>query len=184
MFTSNGYTITYSKEELLENKEAHKLLGMFESLDSEYIDGKQTDVQLKDIAKFAVEYLENEHGFFLMIEGAYIDKNSHSHYFHETMCEVRSLIDTIEYLYSYAADGKTAVIITADHENGGLDLMNDNTIDFNALFTASSHTRRQVPLYIKNYAFNSANFGYSAESVPENTVVFEICRKMILGERA
>lgn len=182
-FSSKGYTLAANKDDLQEAKNSKKLVGVFEDVGSNYIDGRahSTSVQLKEMAKFAVEYLENKKGFFLMIEGAYIDKYSHSNDFHSAMSEVRSLFDTIEFLYEYASDGKTAIFITADHETGGLQRMKPEE-DVTGLYTSENHTGAPVPLFVKNYMLNIEKFGYTATQTPENTIVFEACKAIIQGK--
>ena len=114
-----------------------------------------------------------------MVEGAYIDKHSHSNSFEQAMAEMRSLIDTMEYLYDYASDGKTAIFFTADHETGGLQRLTDETENYYSLYTSTGHTSTNVPLFVKNYAFDAQNFGYEAGETPQNTVVFEACKSII-----
>lgn len=179
-FTEKNFTYTETLEELHAAKKGGRLIGMLNKVDSIYSTAFGEGEQLVDMARYAVEYLENENGFFLMIEGAYIDKNSHSNDFMRTMCEVRSLFDTIEYLYEYASDGKTAIFITADHETGGLQRM-QSVDDIPFLYTSSDHTPVPVPLYVKNYNFDAKNFGYAGGVTPENTVVFNACKAIING---
>jgi alkaline phosphatase len=117
-----------------------------------------------------------------MIEGAYIDKHSHNNSFDFAMAETRSLIDVIDYLYEYAADGETAIFITADHETGGL-MRAQSQNDFNGwLYASQDHTATPVPLYVKNYTFKPENLGYSAEAEPQNTWVFDACKAIIKGK--
>ena len=182
-FLDEKYTIVESKEALLENQKKDKLLGHFREVDSEYIYGNEEDFQLKEMAQFAVEYLENKKGFFLMIEGAYIDKYSHSNSFKEAMCEMRSLIDTLEYLYDYASDGKTAIFFTADHETGGLQRATSESVMDYSLYTSTGHTPTNVPLFVKNYAFDPLRFGYAMGELPQNTVVFDACKAIIEGNK-
>jgi alkaline phosphatase len=182
-FTQNNYTIVENKDALLKNKKRDKLLGHIKDIGSEYIIGNEENFQLKDMAEFAVEYLENKNGFFLMIEGAYIDKYSHSNAFDQAMCEMRSLIDTLEYLYDYASDGETAIFFTADHETGGLQRANDETEMNNWLYTSTGHTSTNVPLFVKNYVFNAQDFGYGRGEMPQNTVVFDACKAIIEGTK-
>ncbi len=183
MFTSKGFAYTDSNVvDMRAAKNSSRLVSMLWDMDSHYISGLETNTPLKDVAQFAVEYLENKNGFFLMIEGAYIDKESHSNDFFRTMCEVRSLFDTIEYLYEYASDGKTAIFITADHETGGLQLAESKDEMNNSLYTSTGHTPVDVPLYVKNYNFNAQSFGYADGVTPENTVVFDACKAIIDGK--
>lgn len=91
------------------------------------------------------------------------------------MCEVRSLIDTIELLYEYASDGETAIFITADHETGGLKRLEEGASLSNKTFTSGDHTAANVPLFIKNYEMELEKFDYTEGQIPENTVVFVMC---------
>ena len=178
-FPSQGWAFARNDSQLSDKKTSEKLMGSLRGLTSQYIPGNEEAYQLKDMAKFAVEYLENDYGFFLMIEGAYIDKYSHNNEYHNAMSEMRSLIDTIEYLYQYASDGETAIFITADHETGGLQRESDKTKMSNSLYTTGGHTAANVPLFVKNYNFDATNFGYVIGDIPQNTVVFEACKSII-----
>ena len=182
-FLDEKYTIVSTEDDLQANKNKKKLIGHFKEIASEYIPGNADDFQLKEMTQFAVEYLENKNGFFLMVEGAYIDKHSHSNAFEQAMAEMRSLIDTLEYLYNYAADGKTAIFFTADHETGGLKRLESDTENYYSLYTSTDHTSTNVPLFVKNYAFDVQNFGYAAGQIPQNTVVFEACKSIIQGNK-
>jgi alkaline phosphatase len=124
------------------------------------------------MAEFAIEFLENEEGYFLMIEGAYIDKHSHNNNIHSALSETRSLIDTIDYLYKKAGRD-TALIITADHETGDLQKATSKEEIDDFLYRSTDHTDTSVPLYAKNFSYD---FGEN----PENTIVFEVC-KYLLG---
>ena len=163
-------------------KDTNKLLGLMQQVDSEYIAGNEEDFQLKEMTQFAVEYLENDDGFFLMIEGAYIDKHSHNNNLEESLSEVRSLIDTVTFLYEYAADGETALFITADHETGGLIKANTKEEIGKSLYTTTEHTTTPVPLFVKNYLWKPENFGYKVGETPENTMIFEACKAIIKGK--
>ena len=178
VFTQQNYTLLTDEAELLETQKDQKLVGLFANIDSKYILGNESDFQLSAMTEFAINHLENENGFFLMIEGAYIDKYSHSNRLYEAMSETRSLIDTIEYLYEYASDGKTAIFITADHETGGLKKATTEELD-NTLYSCGDHTPTPVPLYIKNYSLDIQDFGYAGDVTPENTIVFEACKSII-----
>ena len=184
-FTDAGYAFAYPFQDyqakLDEFKNEEKFMGLLSKIGSQYIEGCEEHYQLKDMAKYAVEFLENDKGFFLMIEGAYIDKYSHNNEFHNAMSEMRSLIDTIAYLYEYAADGKTAIFITADHETGGLQRSTDKATISNALYTTGNHTDTDVPLFVKNYELDITKFGYETGTTPENTIVFDACKSIIKG---
>lgn len=182
LFTARNYTVAKAEDELYAAMDSKKLIGLIRNVDSEYSSGNELDFQLKDMARFAIDYLENKNGFFLMIEGAYIDKHSHNNDLVEALCEVRSLIDTISFLYEYASDGKTALFITADHETGGLNKAETKEDIAPYLYTSTSHTDTPVPIFVKNYEWNPQKFGYEAGVNPENTMVFDACKAIINGK--
>ena len=183
MFSDKGYDIAVSPEQLEEKKDADKLLGLLGNIDSEYMSGGELDYQLKEMASFAIDYLENDNGFFLMIEGAYIDKYSHNNDLDRALAETRSLIDTVEFLYEYVADGETALFITADHETGALARANSKEDITNLLYNSTDHSSTPVPVFVKNYVWKPENFGYAVGVTPENTMIFEACKAIIKGSK-
>ncbi len=131
-FKAQGYAIATTKSELKQAGSPDKLLGLFQldNLDV-YIDrevtknpavlGKFTDQpNLMDMTKTAINALsKNTNGFFLMVEGACIDKQLH------TMDWQRAAYDTIEMdkavgiAKEYAKkNGDTLVVVVADHAHG------------------------------------------------------------------
>lgn len=95
---------------------------------------------------------DNENGFFLMIEGAHIDKNSHRteegvdfpKKIADTAWAVKGFDNMIKAAVDFAReDGHTLVVITADHETG--DLYPDAG---RCTFHSGSHTGKNVPLLV------------------------------------
>ncbi len=95
----------------------------------------------------------NENGFFLMVEGAHIDKNSHRTEdgvtdfpakIADTVDAVRGFDDAIRAAAEFARrDGNTLILITADHETG--DLYEENG---RLTFHSGSHTGKNVPVLV------------------------------------
>ena len=110
---------------------------------------KRCDFLPKATAK-ALEMLDNEKGFFLMVEGSQIDFACHAN---DSATLVEEMIDfnkTINVVLDYAEkDGNTLVIVTADHETGGLSFIdpdkNYTRTDFN--FSTESHSAVFVPVF-------------------------------------
>ncbi|MBR5735718.1 MAG: alkaline phosphatase [Bacteroidales bacterium] len=100
----------------------------------------------------AIEYLskQSKKGFFLMVEGARIDKEEHSN---NTDGFVREMLDfdkAIEEAIRFAEkDGHTLVIISADHETGGVALRGGDPEKgyIRTAFASTSHTAITVPLF-------------------------------------
>jgi len=63
-------------------------------------------------------------GFFLQVEGALIDKRSHANDAAQTLAEVKEFDDAVKAAQDFAAaDGNTLVIVTADHECAGFNII-------------------------------------------------------------
>ena len=77
---------------------------------------KQNTPNLKDMASLAINRLDNPKGFFLMIESASIDKQSHKRNPCGHIGEAQQLFETVQVALDYAnKQGNTLVMITADH---------------------------------------------------------------------
>lgn len=93
---------------------------------------------------------QNKKGFFLMIEGSQIDWGGHDNdltYIVEEMLDFDKAIGVV--LEFAAKNQNTLVIVTADHETGGLTLnkgdLEQGTIA--AKFTTGKHTGVMVPIF-------------------------------------
>ena len=170
VFENNGYDFAHSPEEMISYAKSDKLIATLPDVRSNYREDKKDDYQLKDIVAFATEFLDNEKGYFLMVESAHIDKYSHDNEVVNALCEVRSLFDTMDYLYETVSED-TAVILTADHETGRLQLAETKDDIGNYLYYSSSHTNADVPIYLKNVP-------YTFTGIPQNTEVFTVCKKL------
>ena len=126
-------------EEILASQQIIKEAGtiLFCNMDSAY----QVRSHIEDV----LSQLEaSEKGFFLMYEEAHIDKESHNMNVDgacERMVRFNQAIATfMEYAF-YHPD--TFVVITADHETGGLTFDSDGWPEF----TKDSHTDSRVPIF-------------------------------------
>ena len=100
---------------------------------------------LKQMTMKAIDILDDtDEGFFLMVEGAHIDKHSHSNEDEDMKEALLSFDETIEAVLEYARnEGETLVIITADHETGAITLKGDKYE-----FTSGSHSGVNVPVLV------------------------------------
>ena len=89
-------------------------------------------------------------GFFLMVEGSQIDYQGHGNNTEGVVDEVLDFDRAIKVALDFAErDGETLVVITADHETGGMTIMNGSYTDstITAQFNTSGHTGTMVPIY-------------------------------------
>ena len=106
---------------------------------------------LPDATMAAIDVLDNnKKGFFLMVEGSQIDWASHDNDAAQVVKEVLDFDETVGRVLDYAQKhGNTLVIITADHETGGLTFPKGNIKagTFDAAFTTKGHTGIPVPVF-------------------------------------
>ncbi len=112
----------------------------------------------------------NKAGFFLMAEGAQVDHGAHDNNLPWLATEVMDFDQLVGRAMQFAdTNGETLVVVTADHETGGLSLMDGNYDNsyIGAQFATDDHTAIPVPV-----------FAYGPQSrlfcgVYENTAIFD-----------
>jgi alkaline phosphatase len=142
---SNGFEYVDTYAEMMSLKEGSRSFGQFEGNLWMIAPPNKSTPNLEQMAVKAVDLLDDtDEGFFLMIEGAHIDKHSHSNDSEKTTEAVLEFDRTIKAMLEYAkADGETLVIVTADHETGGI-VLNDNSY----VYTSYNHTDDDVPILV------------------------------------
>ena len=172
-FTSNGFVMCNNKEDLYNTPSSQKVVANLNNIYSIYNPNKTNQTNMVDLVRYAVNYLDNENGFVLMIECGYIDKFSHSNDIVSALAEVRTLFDIANYVCEYIDNNNdTALIVTADHETGGLQKANNKNQINNNLFTTGAHTNSKVGLFVRGMDVRVTN-------EPKNTFVYEICYKVV-----
>jgi len=83
-----------------------------------------------EMTKKAIDLLKkgNSRGFYLQVEGALIDKRSHANDAAQTLEEMKAFDEAVKVAYDFAKkDGHTLVIVTADHECAGFNIIEKGT---------------------------------------------------------
>lgn len=141
----NGFTYVSTYSEMMALEEDSRSYGQFTDVLWGLKQSNKNTPTLEQMAVKAVDLLDDtDEGFFIMIEGAHIDKHSHSN---DSAKMTESLLEfdkTVEAMLEYAkADGETLVIVTADHETGAIVHK-----DGGYIFTSGSHSGVDVPLLV------------------------------------
>lgn len=122
---------------------------------------------LPDATSTAIDILSNnKKGFFLMVEGSQIDWAGHDNNSVQMIKEVLDFDQTIGQVLDFAKkDGNTLVIITADHETGGMTILNGkfSSDKMNALFSTKNHSGVPVPVFA--YGPGAENFSGFMENI-------------------
>ncbi|NLJ48914.1 MAG: alkaline phosphatase [Candidatus Atribacteria bacterium] len=128
----NGFTVVTSKDEILAlTPGQEKIIAINPSLDEEKafpyaIDAKQDDLTLADFTRKGIELLDNPNGFFFMIEGGKIDWAAHANDAKTAIADIlalqKAVDEAIQFAQTHPED--TLIVITADHETGGMSIGN------------------------------------------------------------
>lgn len=88
------------------------------------IDRRLGEKALADYLDFTIESLFSEDGFFIMCEGGRIDSACHMNDAYTVMREIEDLDDAVSVALEFYDEhpDETLIIVTADHETGGLTL--------------------------------------------------------------
>ena len=110
--------------------------------------------------KTALKTLDDaENGFFLMVEGSQIDMACHSKDSTWMMDEMMDFNYAIQVALNYAKEkGNTLVVVTADHETGGLTLPDPQGKYTNVSFNYSTWSHTCLPVMVFAYGPGAEQF--------------------------
>ncbi|MFZ5942104.1 MAG: alkaline phosphatase, partial [Bacteroidota bacterium] len=143
------YKVVYGLDSIM-NLHSGKLAGFTAQVHNPPVNQGRGDMLLRSTQK-AVELLDqNDKGFFLMVEGSQIDWGGHANDASYVISETLDLNKVVEWALDYAAaDGHTLIILTADHETGGMIVLDVDpaTREVKTTFTTGDHTPQMIPVY-------------------------------------
>lgn len=141
-----GYDVVDTAEGMVGSA-AEKMIGLF-APDS--MTTRAPEPSLAEMTARAIDLLaRRENGFFLMAEGAQIDTYAHANNVEETIRQTLLFDEAVRVALDFAAkDGRTLVVVTADHDTGGMALLDgDGGSAYKAGWVGGGHTGNMVPLY-------------------------------------
>lgn len=124
----SGYKVTKTKEDFnkLTNKDG-KIYAISPKLDEEKaipfnINNDDSALTLAEFTKKGIEVLDNEKGFFMMVEGGKIDWACHANDAASSIKDVIAFNDAVKEAIKFYEKHKdeTLILVTADHETGGM----------------------------------------------------------------
>lgn len=169
---ARGYEVANTMNQVLALTSG-KLAGLVAPVHTPYrLDGRGD--MLPQASAKAIEILsKNKKGFFLMIEGSQIDWAGHANSADTLVDETIDFDNAVGKVLEFAEkDGHTLVIITADHETGGVTITGGNikTRKVKLNFATEDHTPILIPVY--SFGPGSENFN----GIYENTEIFQKIR--------
>ncbi|MFL2622425.1 MAG: alkaline phosphatase [Candidatus Marisimplicoccus sp.] len=146
-------------------------IGFLTSYDSPLGKHEGRKPSLEDIVQVTIQKLTSfNKPFFLLVEGSQIDWGGHDNDSEHMISEMLEFDRTVEKVFDFAnIDKNTTIIITADHETGGVAIIDGNIEDSKVVnkYISEDHTATMVPIF---------SFGpYSSlfSGVYDNTEIFD-----------
>lgn len=142
----NGYTLAHGYKDAQTKLDSDKLImvqendGIDRTKKSDaltyVIDRKEGDLSLPQIVETAIKFLSRKDKFFMMIEGGMIDYSGHSRDGATNIKETIEFDEAVALAYQFYLQhpDETLIVVTADHETGGMALGNsDYTLNLQML---------------------------------------------------
>ena len=168
------FDIVFSAEDAEKALGSDRLLYLPETVAT----GERGDY-LPRTTRLALEYLsaKADKGFFLMVEGARIDKQEHNNSYDGMVEETLDFDKAVEEAIRFAEkDRHTLVIISADHETGAVTLTKCTPSDghVQGVFASRGHSPMMVPLFA--YGPHSREFSGVQENSDVSNKIFELLK--------
>ena len=118
---------------------------------------------LSDYVKKGIEVLDNDTGFFLMVEGGKIYWACHANDAGSTIADTIALSDAVDEAVAFAQQhpDETLILVTGDHETGGLTIGYAGT-DYDTFLTNLEHQKISYAKfdsdYVAKYKENNTSF--------------------------
>ena len=143
--------------------------------------GGYTDSVSEHLAKSAqtaMELLDNDNGFFLLIESSGTDNYGHENNIQGKQSSVINLDKTLESVLLFMEKNPdTLLIVTSDHETGGVKMPEGENVPANDLFTLTTHTSTEVRVFALGQGSE-----YFKDKTVDNTEIYNFISSAIFGE--
>jgi alkaline phosphatase len=116
------------------------------------IDGKQ-EISLADMTQKGLELLDNKSGFFMMVEGGKIDWSGHANDLATNIKETLAFDEAIRVVLDFckAHPDESLLVVTADHETGGLQLDEEAPAQMHSVIDAQQHLNSHYVDLVKGW---------------------------------
>ena len=166
-----GYKVCFDQKSAAALKNGDKALVIAETLaDSDSMsydnDRKEGEWALRDYVRKGIEVLDNKTGFFMMVEGGKVDWACHANDARSSIADTLALSEAVEEaIFFYNKHPKeTLILVTADHETGGLTIGYAGT-DYNLFFRTLDSQKISYAKFDSDYVSAYKKNGTSFETV-------------------
>ena len=172
---AQGFEVVYTLDEM-NTSNSRKIAGLLAKEHMPTVLEGRTGA-LEAMTRKAIETLSRDKdGFFLMVEGSQIDWGGHENNADYTLTEMIDLDNAVGVALEFARqNGQTLIVVTADHETGGLTIPGGNIKEneISVSFSTTGHTAVMVPVF--SYGPGAENFS----GINENTFFLDMFLKLL-----
>jgi len=147
---AKGYDVVYTLKDLMKSS-SDRIVGLLSDQDMPLISaGRDTDYLSSATSKAISVLSRNPKGFILLVEGSEIDDGGHSNSLSVTIDEVLDMDRAVKVAYNFAKEkNNTLIVVTADHETGGLTLTGGSVEGktVTGAYSTIGHTAVMVPVF-------------------------------------
>ncbi len=147
-----GYTIVRNPKEVVAGKDKTILFqAINKGAELPYaIDREPGDLTLPLITEAAIKVLDNKKGFFVMIEGGKIDWAGHANNAAMNVYETLDFSDAVQLAVEFYKQhpNETLIVVTADHETGGMALNIDKKANLLLIDEKIAHEKVSTKTYM------------------------------------
>lgn len=142
-------------------------------------DFSSADYKLAQATEVALKRLKNDNGFFLMVEGAGCDKGGHGNNAEQKVASVAVFDKAVAVAVKFCLENPdTVLIVTSDHETGGVTIPSGKYELNSDIFTSESHTGVNVGVFALGYGTE-----YFKGKTVDNTDIGKFIHAAIKGEQ-
>ncbi len=172
---TQGFDVVYTLDDLKASK-SRKIAGLLAKEHMPTIlEGRST--ALEAMTRKAIETLnQDKDGFFLMVEGSMIDWGAHENNISYTVTETLDLDRAVGVALEFARKNReTLIVVTADHETGGLTIPGGSLEEHKIItkFSTTGHSAVMVPIF--SYGPGADQFS----GINENTFFLDSFLKLL-----
>ena len=168
---SAGYKVCFTQNDANSLQNGDKAIVVAETLaDGDAMsydnDRKNDECAVRDYVRKGIEVLDNKKGFFMMVEGGKVDWACHANDARSSIADTLALSAAVEEAIEFynKHPKETLIIVTADHETGGLTIGYAGT-DYNLFFRTLDNQKISYAKFDSDYVSNYKKNGTSLEEV-------------------
>ena len=145
---THRYVTTEGELDRLDLSQVDRLIGLFAEGDMAL--APERSPSLARMTEVALEILSrNDEGFFLLVENEETDTQAHRNEPLDVIArEMAAFDDAVRVAVAYQdRHPETLIVVTSDHETGGMSITADSTGSVQAAYLTGSHTGELVPIF-------------------------------------